>query len=91
MQGNAGCASVSGFLFVGPQRSQPCCIGAHDTKASGLGCQVMDTIYEQIKGFLKIIWVRGQNIEIFIKNVKTQDLTLLFFTHKNSVRIIAGG
>jgi|TARA_B100002003_G_C14116075_1_gene536800 hypothetical protein len=51
----------------------------------------MDTIYEQIKGFLEIIWVRGQNIEIFIKNVKTQDLTLLFFTHKNSVRIIAGG
>ena len=38
----------------------------------------MDTIYEQIKGFLEIIWVRGQNIEIFIKNVKFQDLTLCF-------------
>lgn len=26
---------------------------------------------------LEIIWVRGQNIEIFIKNVKFQDLTML--------------
>jgi len=30
------------------------------------------------EGKLEIIGVRGQNIEIFIKNIKFQDLTLLF-------------
>ena len=31
---------------------------------------------------LEVIWVRGQNIEIFIKSIKFQDLTLLFFVKR---------
>ena len=38
---------------------------------------------------LEIIWVRGQNIEIFIKNGKFQDITPLFCIDRFNITILA--
>ena len=38
---------------------------------------------------LEVIGVRAQNIEIFIKNIKFQDLTLLFHREKKKQAMIA--
>jgi len=40
---------------------------------------------------LEIIWVRGQNIEIFIKNIMFQDLTLLFCCLLSYQKLVENG